>query len=231
MPVLYLASKSPRRKEILAGMGIDDIEIVHAGPAVLTAFEGDEVQHADEPPEEYVVRTASEKARQAMQRIAAEGKPALPVLAADTVVICEGKILGKPADQEEAAQFMQRLSGRTHEVRTAVVVNDGKSDELHVAVSVSQVTFAKLTEAQIKAYVQTDEPYDKAAATPCRGWQVFLSSTLPAVTRASWGFPSMRRRSCSQKLPRSCFRRVRCADKFSALRSASARRRRLRTFC
>ena len=169
MPVLYLASKSPRRKEILAGMGIDDIEIVHAGPAVLTAFEGDEVQHADEPPEEYVVRTASEKARQAMQRIAAEGKPALPVLAADTVVICEGKILGKPADQEEAAQFMQRLSGRTHEVRTAVVVNDGKSDELHVAVSVSQVTFAKLTEAQIKAYVPTDEPYDKAGGYAVQG--------------------------------------------------------------
>ena len=169
MPVLYLASKSPRRKEILAGMGIDDIEIVHAGPAVLTAFEGDEVQHADEPPEEYVVRTASEKARQAMQRIAAEGKPALPVLAADTVVICEGKILGKPADQEEAAQFMQRLSGRSHEVRTAVVVNDGKSDELHVAVSVSQVTFAKLTEAQIKAYVQTDEPYDKAGGYAVQG--------------------------------------------------------------
>ena len=169
MPVLYLASKSPRRKEILAGMGIDDIEIVHAGPAVLTAFEGDEVQHADEPPEEYVVRTASGKARQAMQRIAAEGKPALPVLAADTVVICEGKILGKPADQEEAAQFMQRLSGRTHEVRTAVVVNDGKSDELHVAVSVSQVTFAKLTEAQIKAYVQTDEPYDKAGGYAVQG--------------------------------------------------------------
>lgn len=169
MPVLYLASKSPRRKEILAGMGIDDIEIVHAGPAVLTAFEGDEVQHADEPPEEYVVRTASGKARQAMQRIADEGKPALPVLAADTVVICEGKILGKPADQEEAAQFMQRLSGRTHEVRTAVVVNDGKSDELHVAVSVSQVTFAKLTEAQIKAYVQTDEPYDKAGGYAVQG--------------------------------------------------------------
>lgn len=169
MPVLYLASKSPRRKEILAGMGIDDIEIVHAGPAVLTAFEGDEVQHADEPPEEYVVRTASEKARQAMQRIAAEGKPALPVLAADTVVICEGKILGKPADPEEAAQFMQRLSGRSHEVRTAVVVNDGKSDELHVAVSVSQVTFAKLTEAQIKAYVQTDEPYDKAGGYAVQG--------------------------------------------------------------
>lgn len=169
MPVLYLASKSPRRKEILAGMGIDDIGIVHAGPAVLTAFEGDEVQHADEPPEEYVVRTASEKARQAMQRIADEGKPALPVLAADTVVICEGKILGKPADQEEAAQFMQRLSGRTHEVRTAVVVNDGKSDELHVAVSVSQVTFAKLTEAQIKAYVQTDEPYDKAGGYAVQG--------------------------------------------------------------
>ena len=79
MPVLYLASKSPRRREILAGMGISDIEVIHAGPAVLTAFEGDETQHDGESPQDYVVRTACEKARQAMDRIAAEGKPSLNI--------------------------------------------------------------------------------------------------------------------------------------------------------
>lgn len=61
MPVLYLASKSPRRREILAGMGISDIEVIHAGPSVLTAFEGDETQHDGEAPQDYVVRTACEK--------------------------------------------------------------------------------------------------------------------------------------------------------------------------
>ena len=74
MPVLYLASKSPRRREILAGMGISDIEVIHAGPSVLTAFEGDETQHDGESPQDYVVRTACEKARQAMDRIAAEAR-------------------------------------------------------------------------------------------------------------------------------------------------------------
>ena len=109
MPVLYLASKSPRRREILAGMGISDIEVIHAGPSVLTAFEGDETQHDGESPQDYVVRTACEKARQAMDRIAAEGKPSLPVLAADTVVICGNEILGKPEDAAKARLFMQKI--------------------------------------------------------------------------------------------------------------------------
>ena len=135
MPVLYLASKSPRRREILAGMGISDIEVIHAGPSVLTAFEGDETQHDGEAPQDYVVRTACEKARQAMDRIAAEGKPSLPVLAADTVVICGDEI----------------------------------SKQLHVAVSVSQVTFSRLSSRQIEAYIRTDEPYDKAGGYAVQG--------------------------------------------------------------
>lgn len=169
MPVLYLASKSPRRREILAGMGISDIEVIHAGPSVLTAFEGDETQHDGESPQDYVVRTACEKARQTMDRIAAEGKPSLPVLAADTVVICGNEILGKPEDAAKARLFMQKLSGRTHEVRTAVVVSDGISKQLHVAVSVSQVAFSKLSSKQIEAYIRTDEPYDKAGGYAVQG--------------------------------------------------------------
>lgn len=169
MPVLYLASKSPRRREILNGMGIRELEIVHAGPSVLTAFEGDETQYEGESPEDYVVRTATEKARQAMQRIKQEARPRLPVLAADTVVICEGKILGKPENPQQAKDFMQTLSDRTHEVRTAVVVNDGHSDALHVAVSVSHVTFTALTAEQIDAYIRTDEPYDKAGGYAVQG--------------------------------------------------------------
>lgn len=169
MTVLYLASKSPRRREILSGMGITDLEIVHAGPAQLTAFAGDELQREGESPEDYVVRTAEEKARQALERIAGEGKPALPVLAADTVVICSGEVLGKPCDRDQARLFMQRLSGRTHEVRTAVVVGTGVNEPLHTAVSVSHVTFARLEPEQIEAYVQTEEPYDKAGGYAVQG--------------------------------------------------------------
>lgn len=169
MAVLYLASKSPRRREILAGMGISDLEIVHAGPAQLTAFAGDELQHEGESPEDYVVRTAEEKARQALERIVDEGRPALPVLAADTVVICCAEVLGKPRDRDEARLFLQRLSGRTHEVRTAVVVGTGVNELLHTAVSVSRVTFARLAPEQIEAYVLTEEPYDKAGGYAVQG--------------------------------------------------------------
>ena len=169
MTVLYLASKSPRRREILSGMGITDLEIVHAGPAQLTAFAGDELQREGESAEDYVVRTAEEKARQALERIAGEGKPALPVLAADTVVICSGEVLGKPCDRDQARLFMRRLSGRTHEVRTAVVVGTGVNEPLHTAVSVSRVTFARLEPEQIEAYVQTEEPYDKAGGYAVQG--------------------------------------------------------------
>ncbi len=169
MTVLYLASKSPRRREILSGMGITDLEIVHAGPAQLTAFAGDELQREGESAEDYVVRTAEEKARQALERIAGEGKPALPVLAADTVVICSGEVLGKPCDRDQARLFMRRLSGRTHEVRTAVVVGTGVNEPLRTAVSVSHVTFARLEPEQIEAYVQTEEPYDKAGGYAVQG--------------------------------------------------------------
>ena len=168
-PVLYLASKSPRRREILASMGIADVRVLHAGPAILTAYEGDETQRPGESCEDYVVRTACDKARQALARIRTENLPPLPVLAADTVVICEGVILGKPADRGEARRFMQTLSGRTHEVRTAVAVADGVSDELVTAVSVSQVEFAPLTDAQIEAYIACDEPYDKAGGYAVQG--------------------------------------------------------------
>lgn len=189
MPVLYLASKSPRRKEILAAMGIHDIEIVHAGPSVLTAFEGDETQRDGESAQDYVVRTAMDKARQAMHRVAQQHRPSLPVLAADTVVICDGDILGKPEDPAQARQFMQRLSARTHEVRTAVVVNDGRTDELHVAVSISKVTFSALTPEQIEAYIQTDEPYDKAGGYGVQGLAALFIERIEGSYSGIMGLP------------------------------------------
>ena len=126
MPRLYLASKSPRRREILASMGVTDIEILAAGPLTPGAF------------------------------------------AADTAVIFNGEVLGKPVDREEARSFMNRLSGRTHEVRTAVAAGFGK-ESLLTAVSVSEVHFCTLEPEQIEAYIATEEPYDKAGGYGIQG--------------------------------------------------------------
>lgn len=188
MPQLYLASKSPRRREILAGMGITDIELLVAGPSVRTAFAGDEVQHAGEAPEDYVVRTARHKALQALERIAQENLPRAPVLAADTVVILQGEILGKPVDRDEAASFMTRLSGQTHQVRTAVVVGLAP-EQLQVAVSVSHVRFATLTPEQITEYVRTDEPYDKAGGYAIQGLAGLFIASIEGSYSGIMGLP------------------------------------------
>ena len=162
MPSLYLASKSPRRRELLTTIGVTDFEVMPVGMAdVLTFVEGDEEQLSGESAENYVIRTAREKALAAIAKIRAEGREPAPVLAADTVVISDGIVLGKPADREEARRFMQHLSGRTHEVRTAVWVGTD-AENLASAVSVSRVTFTSLSEEQIERYIATDEPYDKA---------------------------------------------------------------------
>lgn len=168
MPLLYLASKSPRRRELLASMGVTDIEILTLGKAQLTAYEGDEVQHEGESPADYVVRTASDKAQLALARIRSEGLAVAPVLAADTVVNCNGKVLGKPADKAEAREFMKQLSGNTHEVRTAVVLATVDSP-VKIAVSVSQVRFTRMTDEQIESYISLDEPYDKAGGYGIQG--------------------------------------------------------------
>lgn len=168
MPRLYLASKSPRRREILASMGVTDIALLVAGPMTPGFFAGDEVQMAGECPEDYVLRTATDKARQALARIRAQNLNPATVLAADTVVILQGEILGKPADREEARSFLNRLSGQTHEVRTAVVAGTSEED-MESAVSISQVHFCALEPEQIEAYIATDEPYDKAGGYGIQG--------------------------------------------------------------
>lgn len=188
MPQLYLASKSPRRREILASMGITDIELLVQGPMQLTAFAGDEEQRVNESPEDYVVRIAREKALQAIERIAAEHLPSAPVLAADTAVILKGEILGKPADIEEARSFMTRLSGQTHEVRTAVAVGT-TVDDLTVTVSVSRVHFAVLEADQIEDYIRTQEPYDKAGGYGIQGLAGLFIDSIEGSYSGIMGLP------------------------------------------
>ncbi len=189
MPSLYLASKSPRRRELLTTIGVKDFDVMPVGMAdVLTFVEGDEEQLPGETAADYVVRTAKEKALAALAKIRAEGRTPAPVLAADTVVSLDGTVLGKPADRNEARDFMQRLSGRTHEVRTAVWVGTD-AEHLTSAVSVSRVTFASLTEAQIERYIATDEPYDKAGGYGIQGLAGLFIARIEGSYTGIMGLP------------------------------------------
>ncbi|MCF0253307.1 MAG: septum formation protein Maf [Duodenibacillus sp.] len=168
MPRLYLASKSPRRLAILQGMGVTDIAVLVAGAATPGAYAGDEVQLPGEPARAYVERTARAKFEQIAARVLAEGLPVAPVLAADTAVVLDEAVLGKPADYDEAVRFLRRLSGREHCVYTAVCAGlPGGAPAARL--SASRVRFAALSEERIAAYARTAEPYDKAGGYGIQG--------------------------------------------------------------
>lgn len=148
----YLASKSPRRQELLRQLGYE-FEVV--------AADVDETPRAGEAPRDYAVRMASEKAR------AARAPRALPVLGADTDVVLDGRILGKPANREDALAMLAALSGRTHEVCSGVALLRGT--ELLTAVSVTQVTFGTISLDEAQHYWASGEPADKAGAYGIQG--------------------------------------------------------------
>jgi len=152
---LVLASASPRRRELLRQIGV----VFRAVVADI-----DETPLVDETPADYVFRMAREKALVVMKT---EGD-SLPVLGSDTAVILDGQILGKPIDRQDAAAMLNRLSGRTHEVFSAVVVAQSK-DELHQALSVSRVTFSELDADWIASYIDTGDPLDKAGSYGVQG--------------------------------------------------------------
>ena len=135
-PQIYLASASPRRQELLRQMGIR----FEALPSNVL-----ETRAPGEAPEVYVQRVAADKARFVTHLVATRGLPARPVLGADTEVLLDGVILGKPADAEHAAGMLRLLSGRTHQVLTGVcVIHAGVT---HEALSESRVSFVELGEA------------------------------------------------------------------------------------
>ncbi len=155
---IYLASQSPRRRELLNQLGIRHRVLV---PDV------DEAARPREAPEIYVRRIARIKAEVAAMRARERRMKELPVLAADTAVVLGGRILGKPADEAEAAAMLAQLSGKRHRVLTAVtVLFRGK---LAAALSDTRVEFRRLSPADIEAYVATGEPLDKAGAYGIQG--------------------------------------------------------------
>jgi septum formation protein len=155
---IYLASRSPRRQELLAQIG---------AKFKVMEIDVDESILGGESPRAYVERLARAKAEAGWQRVERDNLPRAPVLGADTTVAVDGRILAKPADDRDAAQMLAALSGRLHEVLTAVAVK--YDSRLEIAISVSEVRFKTLTKEEIARYVATGECEDKAGAYGIQG--------------------------------------------------------------
>lgn len=160
---VYLASQSPRRRELLAQIGI-----AHR----VLSVDIDESPRAGETPADYVQRLAREKAAAGWQQVVEQKLERAPVLGADTAVVIDGDILGKPTAAEDAVAMLQRLSGRSHEVITGVAVCSARgahASETKVTMSRTQVWFRALDCAEIETYWASGEPCDKAGAYGIQG--------------------------------------------------------------
>lgn len=176
--MLYLASQSPRRAELLRQIGVEFC--IH--PANV-----DETPLTDESPEAYVQRVAQDKAHAVFDQLAVLMMEPYQVLAADTSVVVDGQLLGKPQDAAEAQRMLQQLSGRQHDVFTAVALQNAQG--LRTALSCSQVNFAPLSKACIAAYVATGEPFDKAGGYGIQGLAGMFVQTLHGSYSGVMGLP------------------------------------------
>lgn len=165
-PTLYLASQSPRRQELLQQIGVR-FELLL--PRADEDAEALEAELPGEAADTYVRRVTVAKAEAARARLVASGKPAAPVLVADTTVTIDGAILGKPADAGDALAMLTRLAGRAHEVLTAVAVIGADGALLPPALSRSSVRFAAAPRDALMRYVDTGEPFGKAGAYAIQG--------------------------------------------------------------
>jgi len=184
---LYLASRSPRRRELLKQIGIRFDPLLLRLASARGGPDVDEGQHSGETPADYVERTAREKAAFGLKALSMRSMVYHPVLAADTIVIVDGAILAKPANADEAAAFMRRLAGRSHEVRTAIAL--AIQGPPLSAVSVSTVTFRALDQAEIKRYCATPEPYDKAGGYGIQGLAAIFIERIEGSYTGVMGLP------------------------------------------
>ncbi|WP_286670330.1 Maf family protein [Shewanella spartinae] len=183
---LVLASSSPRRRELLAQVGLGDSEF---------AFEAlsadiDESHRAGESADEFVVRLAIEKAQAGL---ALWGQAGAVVLGSDTIVVLEGEILGKPKDEQDARQMLSALSGKRHSVMTAVAVTDGERTLSRLVET--KVQFCGLTEQAILAYIATGEPMDKAGAYGIQGLGGCFVEAIDGSYSAVVGLPLVETRA------------------------------------
>lgn len=164
---IYLASQSPRRRELLKQIGVHyEVLLMRSDPRRNVLV--DETPLEGEAPVDYVLRVCREKALAGWKTLALRNLPLHPVLAADTTVTLGGKIIGKPDDNEHAAEILRTLSGTNHQVLTAVAIAFDERVELRL--SVSEITFDVLSEERVRRYLLTNEAHDKAGAYGIQGY-------------------------------------------------------------
>lgn len=171
-PRIYLASRSPRRRELLTQAGIRFDMLVFRDPHRPDPALDESWLHG-EAPKAYVQRVSMAKASHGARLLSLRKLPVHPVLAADTTIDLDGEVIGKPSNARDATAILNRLSGRTHEVLTAVTValpaGSTGPERIETALSVSEVRFRTLTAGEIRRYVQSGEPMDKAGAYGIQG--------------------------------------------------------------
>ncbi len=175
---IYLASASPRRQTLLQQLGVRFDVVV---PVVV------EQRAPAEAAAEYAQRLAAQKARQAARQVAENGLTPRPILAADTCVVVDQEIFGKPRDRADAERMLQRLSAREHTVLTAVTLRHGEDE--YSALSASQVRFRGLTDAEIRRYWDSGEPADKAGAYAIQGRAAAFISRIEGSYSGIVGLP------------------------------------------
>lgn len=165
-PRIYLASRSPRRRELLHQIGVEFDTLMFRAPPRDDNDVSEDVLPGEDV-ETYVVRVACAKAEGAMRRIGWRTMRAQPILSADTTLDVDGEIIGKPENAEQAHNILRKLSGKSHRVLTAVAVAaDGHVEHL---LSTSIVRFGELSDEQIARYIATGEPFDKAGGYGIQG--------------------------------------------------------------
>ncbi len=183
--MLYLASQSPRRMELLRQIGVTPIllPLRHALPRA----DVDETPLPDESAEAYVTRLALMKARAGLKAMLGRRLTPRPILAADTTVTLDGVLLGKPSDETEAYAMLRAYSGRTHRVLTGIGLAWG--DRVETRVSVSEVRFRQLEDTEIRAYLATGEAWGKAGAYGIQGHAAIFIEHIAGSYSGVMGLP------------------------------------------
>ena len=196
---IYLASRSPRRRELLAQIGVRyNLLLFRSRPESKEEVNEDPLE--GEAPAAYVERVARAKAESGWRRMMQRNLPQAPVLAADTTVALDGRIFGKPTDRDNAASMLAALSGKRHEVLTAVALAQG--DWLESSLQVSEVEFKQLAAEEIRQYVATGECDDKAGAYAIQGRAARFIADMRGSYSGVMGLPLYETCQLLDKLPR-----------------------------
>ncbi|MCB6183901.1 Maf-like protein [Leeia sp. TBRC 13508] len=177
-PAIFLASNSPRRRELLTQIGV---------PFTAFAPDIDETPFESESAADYVIRMAKEKAEAGWRMRNVTGENHSLLLAADTSVVANGNILGKPIDAADAMAMLSNYSGQSHEVMTAVAVTNGKQTVVENVVT--SVYFRHLSETEIRQYIESGEPFDKAGGYGIQGLAALFVSHLEGSYTGVMGLP------------------------------------------